>query len=67
MNLPSNYKDMINLFTKFANIEDLSDEKIMGQCLWDNSHIQKQISPIFDEQMMCKGMNFVSDLVSMQD
>ena len=38
-NLPSYCKDKINLFTKFANIDDLSNEEIMGQCLWDNSHI----------------------------
>ena len=63
-NLPSYYKDMINLFTKFADIEDLSNEEIMGQGLWDNSHILKQNSPIFDKQLVCKGMNFVSDLVS---
>ena len=64
-NLPSYYKDMINLFTKFANIDDLSNEEIMGQCLWDNSHILKQKkSPTFYKQLVCKGMNFVSDVVS---
>ena len=36
----------------------------MGQCLWDNSYILKQNSPIFDKQLVCKGMNFVSDMVS---
>ena len=36
----------------------------MRQCLWDNSHILKQNSPIFDKQLVCKGMNFVSDVVS---
>ena len=41
-NLPSYYKDMINLVTKFATIEDLSNDEIMGQCFWDNSHILKQ-------------------------
>ena len=41
-NLPSCYKDLINLFSKFANIDDLSNEEIMGQWLWDNSHILKQ-------------------------
>ena len=31
-NLPSYYKDIINLFTKFANIDDLSNEKMfVGQ------------------------------------
>ena len=49
-NLPSYYKDIINLFTKFANIDALSNEEIMGQCLWDNSHILKQNPPIFDKQ-----------------
>ena len=63
-NLPSYYKDLINLFTKFANIDDLSNEEIMGQWLWDNSHILKQNSPIFDKQLMGKGMNFVTDVVS---
>ena len=63
-NLPSYYKDIINLFTKFANIDDLSNEEIMEQCLWDNSHILKQNSPIFDKQLVCKGMNFVSDVLS---
>ena len=52
------------MFTKFANIDDLSNEKIMGQSLWDNSHILKQNSPNFDKQLVCKGMNFVSDVVS---
>ena len=32
-NLPSYYKDLINLFTKFANIDDLSNDEIMGQWL----------------------------------
>ena len=36
----------------------------MGQCLWDNSHILKQYSPIFVKQLVCKGMNSVSDVVS---
>ena len=63
-NLPSYYKDLINLFTKFANIDDISNEEIMRQCLWDNSHILKQNSPIFYKQLLCKGMNFVSDMVS---
>ena len=36
----------------------------MGQWLWDPSHILKQISPIFDKQLVGKGMNFVSDVVS---
>ena len=39
----------------------------MGQCLWDNSHILKQNSPIFDKQLVYKGMNFVSDVVSGDD
>ena len=58
-NLPSYYKDMINLFTKSANIklEDLSNKETMGQCLWDNSHILKQNSPIFDKQLVCQRMN----------
>ena len=63
-NLPSYYKDLINLFTKFANIDDLNNEEIMGQWLWDNSHILKQNSPIFDKQLVGKGMNFVNDVVS---
>ena len=29
-NVPSYYKDMINLFTKFANIEDLRNVEIIG-------------------------------------
>ena len=36
----------------------------MGQWLWDNSHILKQNSPIFHKQLVGKGMNFVSDVVS---
>ena len=36
----------------------------MGQWLWDHSHILKQNSPIFDKQLVGKGMNFVSDVVS---
>ena len=48
-NILSYYKDMINLFTKFGNIEDLSNEEIMGQCLSDNSHILKQKSLIFEK------------------
>ena len=63
-NLPSYYKDLINLFTKFANTDDLSNEEIMGQWSWDNSHILKQNSPIFVKQLVGKGMNFVSDVVS---
>ena len=63
-NLPSYHKDIINLLTKFANIDDLSDEEIIEQCLWDNSHILKQNSPMFDKQLVCKGMNVVSDVVS---
>ena len=63
-NLPLYYKDLINLFTKFSNIDDLSNEEIMGQWFWDNSHILKQNSPIFDKQLVGKGMNFVSDVVS---
>ena len=63
-NLPSYNKDLINLFTKFANIDDLSNKEIMGQWLWDTSHILKQNSPIFDKQLVGKGMNFVSDVVS---
>ena len=51
-NLPSYYKDIIYLFTKLANIDDLSNEGIMGQCLWDNSYILKQNSPIFDKQLV---------------
>ena len=64
LNLRSYYKDVINFFTKFENINDLSNEERMGQRLWDNSHILKQNSPIFDNQLVCKGMNFVSDVVS---
>ena len=52
------------MFTKFANIDDLSDKEIIGQWLWDNSHILKQNSPIFEKQLVCKGMNFVRDVVS---
>ena len=63
-NLPSCYKDLINLFTKFANIDDSSNEEIIGQWLWDNSHILKQNSPIFDKQLVGKRMNFLSDVVS---
>ena len=66
LTLPSYYKDMINLFTKFVNIEDLGNEETMGQCLRDNSHILKQSSPVFDEGLMCKEMNFVSGLVIME-
>ena len=36
----------------------------MGQWLWGNSDILKQKSPIFDKQLMGKGINFVSDVVS---
>ena len=36
----------------------------MGQWSWDNSHILKQNSPILDKQLVGKGMNFVSDVVS---
>ena len=32
-NLPSYYKDITNLFTKFAYNDDLSNEEIMEQCL----------------------------------
>ena len=63
-NLPSYYEDIINIFSKFANIDDLSNEEIMGQCLWDNSLILKQNSPIFGRQLVCKGMDFVHDVVS---
>ena len=50
-NLPSYYKDLIMLFTKFANIDDFSNEEIIGQWLWNNSHILKQNSPIFDKHL----------------
>ena len=35
--------------------------------MWDNSYILKQKSPIFYEQMMCKGMHFVTDKSIMTD
>ena len=38
----------------------------MMQCLLNNSYILKQNSPIFDGRLICKGINFVSDLVSME-
>ena len=53
-NLPSYYKYLINLFTKFADIDVLSNKEINWQWLWDNRHILKQSSPIFDKQLVDK-------------
>ena len=36
----------------------------MRKCLWDNDHILKQNSSTFEKQLVCKGMSFVSDVVS---
>ena len=57
------YVNAINLFIKYAKVEELRSNDIMSQHLWDSACIPRQNSPIYDPYLSSKGIKTLKDVI----
>jgi len=63
-NLPSFYRECLNVWTKLMAKPAESREEVSKQILWNNPFIPINDEPVFNRRLFSKGMVFISDILT---
>ena len=62
--LPQFYNELVSLWEKFSKCENLRDDQILGQSLWNNKFICAKLTSLYAESLSKKGITKIYDLFS---
>ena len=63
-NLPSFYKECLNVWSKLTAKPAESREEVLKQILWNNQFVRINDKPVFNRRLFSKGIVFISDILT---
>ena len=63
-NLPSFYRECLNVWSKLTAKPAESREEVLRQILWNNQFVRINDKPVFNRRLFSKGIVFISDILT---
>ena len=63
-NLPSFYRECLNVWSKLTAKPAESREEVLKQILWNNQFVRINDKPVFNRRLFSKGIVFISDILT---